>query len=338
MPIRSQEYWRKRFEAITIRNGNNGDANIKAINNLYKIANKDISKEINAFYGKYGKIEESPVFTTLENGTKVISGTSSKLIVPAAVAYFSLKKGTRLSKLQSQLYDILKDLAKENNQVFKAGLGTTAKDMYYDSLYEIYRGVGIGTSFNLLTEPQVLSLIRNEVNGQNFSTRIWNNRDKLANVVNQTLKTGITQGLSNGEMTKRISENMKSGQKVTARLLRTEVTNSMAQAAKISYERSGIVKEYIYIATLDNLTSSICTALDGEVFKVSEAVAGLNYPPMHPNCRSTTSAYFDEPDTTRVARDLKGDVYTVPANMTAKDWRAVYLDKTMTREQWERRK
>lgn len=338
MPIRSQEYWQKRFENITIRNGNAGDANIKAINSLFRLANRNIAKEIDAFYGKYGSIKESPIFTTLADGTKVISGTSSKLIVPSNVANAKLTKGTRLSKLQSQLYDILKDLSQEQNGVFKAGLGTTAKDMYYDTLYEVYRGIGAGTSFNLLTEPQVLSLIRNEVNGQNFSTRIWNNRDRLANAVNQTLKTGITQGLSNGEMTKRIATNMKSGNKVAARLLRTEVTNSMAQASKIGYERSGIVEKYIYIATLDNRTSDICTALDSEVFKVSEAVTGLNYPPMHPNCRSTTSAYFEEPDTTRVARNLEGKVFTVPATMTAKDFRSIYVDKTITREQWDRRK
>ena len=34
----------------------------------------------------------------------------------------------------------------------------------------------------------------------------------------------------------------------------------------------------------------ICQALNGQAFKLSEAEAGVNLPPIHPNCKCTTRA------------------------------------------------
>ena len=335
--IRSQKYWTDRFTEATLRNMKLGDAKEKDINKLYKDSSKEMDKEIQAFYAKYGIISESPTFKILNDGTQVITGTAKKLIVTTSAANVPLKKGTRLTRLQSQLDNILKGMSENQNTIMKIGLSDTAEGMFADTVYELYRGVGIGRSFNLLTEPQVLSLIRNPVNGQSFSTRIWNNRNKLANTVNQTLSAGITQGLSNREMAKRIQKDMGSGFKVANTLLRTEVTNSSNQASKIGYENSGIVNEYEYIATLDNRTSAICTSLDGQIFKTSEAITGLNYPPVHVNCRSTTGAHFDtsKEGITRIARELGGNTFTVPASMDAKNFKSIYIDKTLTREQWD---
>lgn len=46
------------------------------------------------------------------------------------------------------------------------------------------------------------------------------------------------------------------------------------------------IKEYEYCAVLDDRTSKICRELNGQRFKISQAQTGVNFPPMHPNCRS----------------------------------------------------
>ncbi len=46
------------------------------------------------------------------------------------------------------------------------------------------------------------------------------------------------------------------------------------------------IKEYKYCAILDDRTSKICKELDGNTFLISQARPGVNFPPMHPNCRS----------------------------------------------------
>lgn len=57
------------------------------------------------------------------------------------------------------------------------------------------------------------------------------------------------------------------------------------------------------------------------MFAVKDAMPGKNYPPMHPNCRSTTVAVFtDDVRTVRTAKDEGGNYYEVPSDMTYKQW------------------
>lgn len=283
LKVRSKEYWEDRFIELADRNGKKGDRNQVQIRKLFKASSDEMADNIQTFYAKYGIIDAAPTFKTLGDGSTVVSGINSKLVVPQNVAGKALTKGTRLTALQGQLDAILKTTAGKQNEIMKATLSGVVQDQYYETFYEIHRGVGIGQSFNLLTEPQVQSLIRHEVAGADFVERVGVNNEKLATVVNQTLKEGITQGLSNNEMVKRINKKMNLGTVVANTLLRTEVTNSLNQASLIGYERSGIVDKYEYLATLDNRTSDICTDLDGKIFLVKNATTGLNFPPMHPN-------------------------------------------------------
>jgi SPP1 gp7 family putative phage head morphogenesis protein len=238
----------------------------------------------------------------------------------------------------------------DQNDYMKVTLGSIAEGAYYDTIFEAYKGYGVGTTFNLLNPSVVSQIIRNPVNGQAFSTRVWNNRKALANTVNQTIRTGITQGLSNNEMAKRITSfakapkgstkksAMQNAYRVANRLVRTEVTNTYNQATLKGYEATGFVEKYEYLATLDDRTSDVCEDLDGRTFKLEEATVGLNYPPMHVNCRSTTVAHFDESREflTRLARDVEtGKTFTVPATMNVTDYRKIYVDKTMTRASWD---
>jgi SPP1 gp7 family putative phage head morphogenesis protein len=340
LKIRGDDYWEKRFENQTKRMYNLGDKAIPEINKLYGRTASGINDRVNAFYAKYGTIQNSPTFKTLADGSQVVSGSSSKLVVPKSVANKTIKGGTRLTKLQKDVKTDLVTMSKAQNNIMKSNLGGVATDAYYDTLYELYRGYGVGTSFNLLSPTVVNQLIMNPVNGQNFSTRVWNNRDALANQVNQILTDGIIKGVSNKEMTKQLSQRMDSGRKVANRLIRTEVTNTYAQSSLQGYNDSGIVKQYEYLATLDNRTSEICTELDGKIFDTDKAITGLNYPPMHPNCRSTTVAHFDnsKEGLTRIARGLGGNTFTVPATMNVKDFKAIYVEGSMTRKEWERKR
>ena len=65
---------------------------------------------------------------------------------------------------------------------------------------------------------------------------------------------------------------------------------------------------------------------ESKVFKIKNATVGLNYPPMHVNCRSTTISKFDDEVFERRARDPKtGKTYTVPSDMKYAEWAKIYL-------------
>ena len=89
------------------------------------------------------------------------------------------------------------------------------------------------------------------------------------------------------------------------------------------------IDEYMFMATLDNKTSSICQEQDGKVYRVKDAVPGVNMPPMHVFCRSTTRACFGSDTLKNIqsrARNPKtGKSELVPANMNYKEWEEKYV-------------
>ena len=113
------------------------------------------------------------------------------------------------------------------------------------------------------------------------------------------------------------------------RLVRTESAFVHGELQKKAYKEAGI-KKYRYVAILDLRTSELCRELDNKTFSVSEAVAGKNYPPMHPWCRSTTISIVDE----EILKSMKRNAYDpetgrtikVPADTTYKEWYKQYVE------------
>lgn len=107
------------------------------------------------------------------------------------------------------------------------------------------------------------------------------------------------------------------------RLLHTEGSFIIEQGTMAAYKEDGVEK-YRISATLDMKTSDVCREQDGKVYDVDKATVGVNYPPFHPFCRTTTVPYYEDDDKevgTRVARDpVTGKTYKVPANMTYEQW------------------
>jgi hypothetical protein len=89
------------------------------------------------------------------------------------------------------------------------------------------------------------------------------------------------------------------------------------------YKATG-VEWYTWLGTLDARTCELCGALDGQHFKLDDAVTGKTLPPRHPCCRCTTIVYYPGESTggTRAARDPEtGRSYKVPDGTIYKQWR-----------------
>lgn len=105
------------------------------------------------------------------------------------------------------------------------------------------------------------------------------------------------------------------------RHLRTETAYVKSQADVEMYKTLEI-EEYEILATLDKRTSAICQGKDGLHYKVDDIQVGINYPPFHPNCRTTTVKYREERgESTRIAKDKDGNNVKVPLEMRYEDWR-----------------
>lgn len=74
-------------------------------------------------------------------------------------------------------------------------------------------------------------------------------------------------------------------------ITRTATNHFATQARKELYKANkDILKEEIYLATLDSRTTPICRSLDGNIYSIGRGP----YPPQHFQCRSIRVAYFGE--------------------------------------------
>ena len=121
--------------------------------------------------------------------------------------------------------------------------------------------------------------------GKNYSQALWEDTDKLAALARRELTMGFMSGASVQQMAKSIDDVMHRGRKNAERLVRTESSYFSNQGQMQSYQELGI-EEYIFLGG----GCEICQALNGQAFKLSEAEAGVNLPPIHPNCKCTTRA------------------------------------------------
>ncbi len=244
----------------------------------------------------------------------------------------ALSTRARVKRLEALGANILMESEKLYNELessSKAMLGKVYEETYYKTAFDTFQGVGFGIEFSKANKRAVQSLLEYPWNGKNYSDNIWDKQKDLAGELNKVITRGMIQGQSVQEMSRALRDThlgkdydkgKKGGQLYNAtRVVRTE-TNYMAnQASKDMYSDLGM-KQYEYCATLDSKTSEVCADLDGQVFDTEDAKPGVNYPPMHPHCRSTTIPYFEDLGGTRLAKDADGKYYKVSGDMTYKDW------------------
>ena len=201
----------------------------------------------------------------------------------------TLSAKSRISRLDSLRAQVDMELIKVSSGADET-VKNTLTSIYRDTYTEVTKDLGINA---IVSRDKIKAVLDRPWSGANFSERLWSNTDKLAQTVKQEIVNGMIQGINLQTMTKSVSERFETAKKNDVeRLLRTEVNYTLNQATLASYIEAGIEK-YEFIAVLDSRTSQICSELHGEIFEIKNVAVGLNYPPMHPRCRSTTKPIID---------------------------------------------
>ena len=231
----------------------------------------------------------------------------------------------RLSSLLQNTEKRIKELYGITVEDTTSFLKSIIPEAYYHTIFDIAQGTGIEPSFAAVNEKLITAIVEEPWSGKNYSKRIWANTDKLSNELREVLTTAAMSGESISKTLRKVADSFNTSSYNAERLIRTETTYACNQAEIASYNELDIDR-YKYVATLDTRTSPICQQLDGKIFETEKARAGLNLPAMHPNCRSTTSPYFEDFEPTeRAARDGDGKPIRVPASMTYPEWYDKYV-------------
>lgn len=208
--------------------------------------------------------------------------------------------------------------------------GEVLRNMYEDSYYRTAYDLQTLSGYKHITRlnPKKMDLILNKPwasDQRSFSKRLWGNSNVVTNILHKELGIGIALGEHPSAIAKRLTDKIAISRRAAYRLAHTEAAYFTEQASADSYKDHNI-KEYQILATLDSKTSRICRAMDLEVFDTKDRKTGVNYPPFHPNCRTTTIPYFDDLGGERAARDpvSKKTVY-VDGNMNYSEWKRRYV-------------
>lgn len=122
--------------------------------------------------------------------------------------------------------------------------------------------------------------------GKHWSNRIWKNKAVMQDRLEKGIADCVSRGLSKDKVVSSLVDAIGVDRKKAERLVRTELTYVQNQACADTYTKAGIDK-YEYLAIEDTRTSEQCHNLNGKVFRFADAQIGVNFPPIHANCRCT---------------------------------------------------
>lgn len=300
MQEQKNNYWKQRAIQDKIKVIKTGEY---GINNLKKLLKKNldsVEKQIKAFYEKYG---DNPVENLTYNQwqqykvrlrRKAKLNPQDKYLQRLAKQNIPKYKIDRLRALQIDLQIQLTEATKGQ----EAGIYKTLKDVakVSQATTALRFKKTLDVAFDKIASRKMEKILSSDwVGNMNWSERLWKDRELVGKKVTDILEVGIPQGKSMQSMSRELAQATNQSFNNAFRLIRTEsahvdgevLLESFKQAQKeLGYTR------YIFDATIDNRTSKICADEDNKSYLIDDAVIGENFPPLHPNCRST--AILDE--------------------------------------------
>lgn len=335
----SLSYWEKRKAQEMFQYMAKAEYTADEIAKLYQKSSGYLSTELDKIFDRYrrkhrlSEAEAYRLLNSLHDKTSLdelkealrAGGDAERDILAELEGPAYQARLERLQQLQNQLDLTMQNVYQQEKTKNTSHYVDLANEAYYRSIFDVQQRTGLGFSFGLVDPKAIDKVINSKWSGANYSTRIWHNTRALAQDLKEELLVNLVTGRTDREVAEIIANKFAQGASNARRLVRTESCNLANQMEMQSYEECGI-ETYIYVATLDLKTSTVCRELDGKRFPVSEQHPGKNCPPMHPWCRSTTICDISDAELAQMerrARDpVTGKTNTVPANMTYEQWYA----------------
>ena len=344
--MKNQDYWTKRKANLIYEQMDKAERQADKFDKVYKESKTYLDKQINKIFDKFQRdygLSERDARHVLKNMKNQKDLNELRKVLEArpddpniqrlladldSPAYaYRMKRLERLSADLDSMRESIYHSEKKGSDTFYSDL---MKDSYYKATFDLQQQTGLAYSFSDLPETEIKRLRGLKWTGEAYSDRIWSNTGALASSVKDELLVSLMTGRSVRDTSQAIAERFEVGQNNARRLVRTESAFFHNQMELLSYEDAEITK-YKFVAVLDKRTSHICQEHDNKVYDTDKAFPGVNYPPLHPWCRSTTIAHDDDIDYSKLERMARnpetGKVEYVPADMSYDNWYSKYVVK-----------
>lgn len=344
--MKNEDYWTKRKANLIYEQMDKAERQADKFDDIYRQSKAYLDKQINKVFDKFQRdygLSERDARHVLKNMKDQKDLAELRRMLEArpndpniqrlladldSPAYsFRMKRLERLSDDLDRMRESIYHSEKSGSDAFYRDL---MKDSYYKATFDLQQQTGLAYSFSGLPETEIKRLRGLKWTGEAYSDRIWENTGALASSVKDELLVSLMTGRSVRDTSQAIAERFEVGQNKARRLIRTESAFFHNQMELLSYEDAEITK-YKFVAVLDKRTSHICQEHDNKVYDTKDATPGVNYPPLHPWCRSTTIAHDDDIDYSKLKRRARnpetGKIELVPADMSYKEWYDKYVAK-----------
>lgn len=343
--MKNKDYWTKRKANLIYEQMDKAEKQADKFDEIYKQSKAYLDKQINKVFDRFQRdygLSERDARQVLKNMEdqkdlnelrKVLEARPNDPNIQRLLAdldspayAYRMKRLERLNDDLDRMRESIYHSEKSGSDAFYSDL---MKDSYYKATFDLQQQTGLAYSFSNLPETEIKRLKALKWTGEGYSDRIWENTGALASSVKDELLVSLMTGRSVRDTSQAIAERFNVGQNNARRLVRTESAFFHNQMELLSYEDAEITK-YRFVAVLDRRTSHICQEHDNKVYDTDKAVPGVNYPPLHPWCRSTTIAHDEDADYSKLERRARnpktGKVEYVPADMSYKEWYSKYVD------------
>lgn len=255
----------------------------------------EILKEMLAFYAKYGTSEG----LSIKEAKKRIDEFDVVAFEQKAKEYvenkdFSEKANKELKKYNTKMYVSREKLLKQQLDLIVVSSSAKVEKEIKDGLVnaidrEVERQSGILGADLELNDKSIKAIVNSKFGEVNWSQRLWYDMDLVRKEVERITTNVTTRGRHPYEYVPEFKKKTNATTHNAKRLLITESARVQTEAQKLSYKESvGEDGEYKFVAKIDKKTSKICRHHNDKTYKVKDMVPGVNAPPMHPFCRSTT--------------------------------------------------
>lgn len=237
-------------------------------NNQYKKYTKEIEKEIINVYKQAN--------LSILN---VIRQIWLDMLTDGEISISSLYTYNRYKQIQDVINRELNSLGVTvtetiNNSLFQA---------YIDSFSEATAELGgeLDPSYSQFNKESINSIVNANFKGAEWSSRIWNNQDKLRVILNQYIVDSVVLGRDVRKVSKELSKRMEVSLSDSKRIVRTEtmrVLNDGCINAAIDRGYTNVE----WLAEKDDRLCDECSEMNGKILSIHHAPRIL-----HPNCRCT---------------------------------------------------
>lgn len=286
---------------------------VKKLEKMFKNEAKMLDEKIGAFYAKYGKenvIEYRELFVKLNEDER------RKVLMNSKEFANLYPQHAELANIQDEIYKLNRYEALQHDLLLQQlRINDTESEYIRDHLKMLTNEAartmleftGGGRSFNVYNPNVIDSIVDYKwVDQFSLTERLKGNKRKIAKYLENEFKMGVARGDTYNELSKQLQARLVNASLYDAkRIIRTEGTRVMNEGMAREIEREGGYTHYIYRAVLDERTTQVCQSLNDEIFKLEERVPGVNFPPLHPQCRSSFEVVIPDNMVENIVKEYK---------------------------------